>query len=231
VETKVKLFGVPPPFRYADCLRVEARELGRPLSVDENSLNNVDGPVRMSIGCRAPVQLPEYFMLFVNMQGFRVLVVREGAAIATGASSPPPPHKPADDEEEEDAADSDGDRWDGRRGCHANKEPQTLAPKNLGKATGASRKSVPLGRISPCTDKEMMLTTLPKTVFSQYGLNLTKDGDIFPMVAQIVASASFPCTNTKEESTHESEPPISLSVSELCTPGVGHHGPKLRDSG
>jgi hypothetical protein len=66
VETKVKLFGVPPPFRYVDRLRVGARELGRPLSVDENSLNNADGPVRMSIGCRAPMQLPEYFMLFVT---------------------------------------------------------------------------------------------------------------------------------------------------------------------
>jgi hypothetical protein len=68
----------------------------------------------------------------------------------------------------------------------------------------------------------VLLTALPKTVFSQYGSNLTKDGDFFPMVAQIIASASLPCTHTEEDSANESEqPPISLSISEQCTPGGG----------
>jgi hypothetical protein len=62
---------------------------------------------------------------------------------------------------------------------------------------------------------------LPKIVFSQYGSNLTKDCDIFPMVAQIVASASMPTSNIEEESTLDSEPPISMCISDLCTPGVG----------
>jgi hypothetical protein len=34
VEVKVKLFGVPAPFRYSDRLLVGTRELGRPLSVE-----------------------------------------------------------------------------------------------------------------------------------------------------------------------------------------------------
>ncbi|KAK1677569.1 hypothetical protein QYE76_038417 [Lolium multiflorum] len=144
VETKVKLFGVPPPFRYRDRLLVGARELGSPLVVDETSLSNVDGPIRMTVGYWAPVQLPESIMLFVNLQGFRVRVFREGVATVTGPLSPPPPHKTADDKEEEDVADSDGDRWDGLRGRHARKEPQSKAPKNHGKQIGTNRKSVPL---------------------------------------------------------------------------------------
>jgi hypothetical protein len=35
VSVQVKLFGVPPPYRYVDRLLVGARELGRPLAVDE----------------------------------------------------------------------------------------------------------------------------------------------------------------------------------------------------
>jgi hypothetical protein len=123
VEVKVKLLGVPPPFRYSDRLLVGARELGRTLSVDDASLAIEDGPARMTVGCRAPVQLPEYITLFVNMQGFRVQVVREDAPAASGPLSPPPHHKPSADEDEDDAADSDGDRWDGHRGRHASKEP------------------------------------------------------------------------------------------------------------
>ncbi|KAK1608743.1 hypothetical protein QYE76_032416 [Lolium multiflorum] len=227
VEVKIKLLGVPPPFRYSDRLLVGARELGRPLSVDDASLAIEEGPVRMTVGCRAPVQLPDSITLFVNMQGFRVRVLREDAPAAPGPLSPPPHHKPAADDDEDDAAESDGDRWDGCRGRHASKETQKSAPKknpaarNQGKDVVAGRKSVPLTATSPCTDKELPLTTLPKTVFSQYGSNLTKDGDIFPMVAQIVASASMPSSNLEEESTMDSEPLLSISVSDLCTPGGG----------
>jgi hypothetical protein len=78
VEVEVKLFGVPPPYRYSDRLLVGTRELGRPLSVDEESLADSNGPVRMTIACRSPIQLPESLMLFVNMEGFRVRVVRDG---------------------------------------------------------------------------------------------------------------------------------------------------------
>jgi hypothetical protein len=99
VETPVKLYGVPPPFLYSDRLLVGARELGRPLSVDELSLTNDASPVRMTMGCRVPVQLPESFMLFINMQGFHVRVVKEGAEAAKWAPSPPPSHKPMDEEE------------------------------------------------------------------------------------------------------------------------------------
>jgi hypothetical protein len=151
-------------------------------------------------------------MLFVNMQGFRIHVVQVVDAMSA-AAPPPPPRKPANDEEE-DAADSDGDRWDGCWSRHASKEPQNQAPKNLGKAVGTSRKSVQLRHVLPCADEVEVLTSLPKMVVSQYDSNLTKDGDIFPLVAQFVASASLPIAHTEEDSANESEkPPISLPIS------------------
>ncbi|KAK1647115.1 hypothetical protein QYE76_064920 [Lolium multiflorum] len=223
VETSVKLFDVPPPFRYSDRLLVGTRELGRPLSVDEASLAVESGPVRMTIGCRAPVQLPDSIMMFVNMQGFRVRVVRERKEVAKGASSPPPPptHKPSEDEEDE-TAESDGDRWDGRRGRHASKEPKSQPAKNVGKGSGAGRKSVPLGEGSPRAASEELLSALPVSVLSQYGSNLTKDGYIFPLVAKLMATPAAPAVVSEEESSEDSEqPPISLSLSEQCTPGGG----------
>jgi hypothetical protein len=53
-------------------LLVGTRELGRPLAVIEEALAIPSDPVLMTVGCRAPVQLPEFIMLFVNMQGFKV---------------------------------------------------------------------------------------------------------------------------------------------------------------
>jgi hypothetical protein len=76
---------------------------------------------------------------------------------------------------------------------------------------------------SPCADKEELLSALSKTVFSQYGSNLTKDDDIFPLVVKIVAWASLPSTHTEEESANESDnDPRSRSLSRNSTPqGVG----------
>jgi hypothetical protein len=62
-----------------------------------------------------------------------------------------------------------------------------------------------MGEASPCVDKEELLSALPKYVFSQYGSNLTKDGDIFPLVEKIMASTTAPATTTEEESANESE--------------------------
>jgi hypothetical protein len=143
VEVQVKLFGVPPPFRYSDRLLAGTRELGRPLTVDEDSLADTNGPVRITMGCRTSVQLPEFVMLFVNMQGFRVRVVRDGCAASAVAALPSPSPKPTiNNDNDDDVADSDTDRWDGRQGRHNNKDPQSQISKNQGKAGGPSRKSM-----------------------------------------------------------------------------------------
>jgi hypothetical protein len=98
VEVKVKLFGVLASFRYSDRLLVGTRELGRPLSVEEDSLADPNGPVRMTVACRTPIQLPNSMMFFVNMEGFRVKVVCEGGAAPLSDVPPPPPPKPALDD-------------------------------------------------------------------------------------------------------------------------------------
>jgi hypothetical protein len=101
VEVKVKLFGVPASFRYSNRLLVGTRELGRPLTVNEDSLADTNGPVRITIACRTPIQLPGSLLLFVNMEGFRVRVVREGGAAVLTDAPPPPPPKPAVDDDDD----------------------------------------------------------------------------------------------------------------------------------
>jgi hypothetical protein len=64
-------------------------------------------------------------MFFVNMEGFRVKVVCEGGAAPLSDVPPPPPPKPALDDDDDDVADSDADRWDGRRGRHNSKDPKS----------------------------------------------------------------------------------------------------------
>jgi hypothetical protein len=74
VETWVRLIGIPPPLRQADRLLLSTRELGRPIGVDMDSLAHPSAPIRMSVGCQAPVKLQEFITTFVNMQGYRIRV-------------------------------------------------------------------------------------------------------------------------------------------------------------
>jgi hypothetical protein len=90
VETWVRLIGVPPPLRHADRLLLSTRELGRPIGVDMDSLAHPSAPIRMSVGCQAPVQIQEYITLFVNMQGYRIRIEREDPAEETRRRMPRP---------------------------------------------------------------------------------------------------------------------------------------------
>ncbi|KAK1601861.1 hypothetical protein QYE76_008001 [Lolium multiflorum] len=77
VEIWVKLLGVPPPLHHADRLLLITRKVGCSISVDMESPEHPDAPVRMSFGCRNVDLLPEFITLFVNMQGYRVKVIRD----------------------------------------------------------------------------------------------------------------------------------------------------------
>jgi hypothetical protein len=88
-EVWVRLYDVPPSLRFADRLLMCTRKIGRPIGVDTDSLAHPLGPVRMSFGLRAPVKLLESVVLFVNMQGYKVNIVREEGAQGT----PPPPEQ------------------------------------------------------------------------------------------------------------------------------------------
>jgi hypothetical protein len=89
-ECWIKLFDVPSPYRQAVRILLATRDLGHPIAVDEQSLDSPLEPVRVLIGCMAPVQLPPFTILFVNSQGFKVRIAREGGE--REEHSDPPPH-------------------------------------------------------------------------------------------------------------------------------------------
>jgi hypothetical protein len=66
----VHLSDVPACLRREDLLLEGTKMLGRPRSVDEESLADNDGPVRMLFHSQAPDRLPNSITLFANLQGF-----------------------------------------------------------------------------------------------------------------------------------------------------------------
>jgi hypothetical protein len=97
------------------------RDLGRPIAVDEHSLESPLDPVKVLIGCRAPVHLPPFTVLFFNSQGFKVHIAREDGEREEN-SDPPLPQRKLSEDREEDLEESDGEGWDRRRGKRAKKD-------------------------------------------------------------------------------------------------------------
>jgi hypothetical protein len=102
-----------------DRMLMSTRELGRPVVVDVDSLDHPLGPIRMSFGCREPVQVQEFVTIFINMQGYLIRVEREAAppSVSPPHAPPPAPAKDCSDDNEE----TYDDRWDGRRGRNKKK--------------------------------------------------------------------------------------------------------------
>ncbi|KAK1608742.1 hypothetical protein QYE76_032415 [Lolium multiflorum] len=100
-ECWIKLFDVPPPYRQAVRILLATRELGRPIAVDAQSLESPLAPVRVLIGCRALIRLPQFTVLFVNSQGFKVRIAREEGEREEPSDPPPPQRKLSEDREEE----------------------------------------------------------------------------------------------------------------------------------
>ncbi|KAK1605794.1 hypothetical protein QYE76_029467 [Lolium multiflorum] len=215
-EVWVKLLGVPPPFRHADRLLLATREVGRPIGVDVASLAHPDAPVRMSFGCRKGELLPDHITLFVNMQGYRIQVIREDQAVQDSPPHDLPKFPPGDgtEDKDEDLEETDEERWDGRRGKHVHKDTRGSASAPGG--GGGPRKSVPLGS-SPASPSACLPLNasdpnlqIPASARSQYGSNLTPTGNIFPLVAQIIKSALPPT------SAVGSPPAGDLSIDSIC---------------
>jgi hypothetical protein len=104
-EVWVKLFDVPPPYRQPVRILLAARELGQPMGMDEQSLEDASRPVRLLAGCRSPEHLPPHIMMFVNSQGFKLRVQIEGET-GEDFSDPPPLPKPIMDDKEDQGDDS-----------------------------------------------------------------------------------------------------------------------------
>jgi hypothetical protein len=214
---------VPPPYRFSDRLLVGARELGRPLDVDEDSLAIPSDPVRMRVGCRTPVQLPSHIMLFINLQGYGVRVEHgDGPEGGQDPLPPPPPHKPSEDEEE-DAGESEDDRWDGRHGNHAAKDKQGHPPNTKGAGGNQGRKSVAVEGPSETSTGLGAGTTsgLPPSMFSQYGSNLTAGVDI---MAQVLGGLVDPVAGSKEVISASDQPALSLPTHSMSTLDVSIPG-------
>ncbi|KAK1691799.1 hypothetical protein QYE76_008496 [Lolium multiflorum] len=213
LDVWVKLFDVPPPFRQAVRILVATRELGRPIAVDEGSLESPLDPVRLLLGCKQPLHLPPFFTLFVDSQGFRVRVVPELAHAGEVGAPPPPPPKPTDDQEE-DLDESEEDGWDGRRGKH-NRKDKAEDPKLPTTVVGPKHKSaqVTQSEAQPSASGIKLLAT----AFSQYGSNLCKSGDIFPTLAKLLTPSRLSTDET--EDTEGGQPPFSPSqITESATP-------------
>jgi hypothetical protein len=63
---------------------------------------------------------------------------------------------------------------------------------------------------------------LPDTAFSQYGSNLTEGGDIFQQLAKIIAPLTKEHPSEVDSIQESDQPSISLSTTELCSPGGIH---------
>jgi hypothetical protein len=217
-EVWVKLFDVPAPYKQPSRILLATRELGRPVGVDEASLDAPDSPVRLLVGCKRPVALPSFIMMYVNSQGFKVRVQLDSEKMAV-SSAPPPPPKPLGDDKDEDLEESEGDGWDGRRGKHIRKgtEPANPRPESRGFSGAPKHKSVAMDIGTASRDPSEVV--IPSSALSQYGSNLLGKGDIFPILKNLLTSDQAPTQLEEPEDSDEDQPPLSPSlVTDSTTP-------------
>ncbi|KAK1604887.1 hypothetical protein QYE76_028560 [Lolium multiflorum] len=229
VEVWVKLFEVPPPYRQAVRILLAARELGRPIAVDEQSLDSPLEPVRLLVGYKPSTRLPPHFLLFVNSQGFKVRVVPELAPSSIEGSGPPPPPPRHTEDKDDDPEESEGDGWDGRRGEH-NQKAKEATKTGAGPSVPPKRKSVPLtgeeGNSLAAGPK------LPASAMSQYGSNLAGEGDIFPVLAKIVQQVADSEKQAVESagSGSDQSPPSPSIMMDSTSPEEEDGSPRSRPS-
>ena len=210
----LKLWDVPEPLRDEKLLLASTLELGFPLEVDLASLGDASGPVRMKFGCKVPVQFKSKLTIFVNLQGFMIRVEQEVAGKAKGSlpSPPPPPNQKKDEDSDkglnsssdEGTVDSDSRKAREKRAkANANSSADKSKVGKGGKPTEDTAVVLPLPEVlaveaatearvqvrAPLSPGSAPSLDLPKTMFSQYGSNLTEEGHVFKTLGAIVAAA------------------------------------------
>ena len=206
----LKLSGVPDPLREEAALMSCTLELGTPLEVDVASLGNPSAPIRMCFGCRKPVQVKPSFTVFINLQGYLVTVEREGEESDLGPLPPPPPLPPRskEDKDEDDAAAEDSS--EGEDDDYGRKRRRKSRSGSVGKGGGGTagegkshEQGAPKDSVlhqlelsplppAPCEADARDTLELPKSMFSQYGSNLTPEGNVFKTLGAIVQAAKAP---------------------------------------
>ena len=219
----LRLIGVPEPLRVESALKGCMLELGIPLEVDAESLENPAAPIRMRFGCRKPVQLKPSIMVFINFQGYKIVVEREGEESDLGPLPPPPPPPRRKDDEDAAADDSsEGEEDDyGRkrrrksRSGSADKGGEVMLGEGPHAEQGAAKAcDLALQPAMPSVLLEVPLE-LPKSMFSQYGSNLTPDGNVFKALGAIIQAAKAPALSVV---LSEAPPKSALSESVLSSP-------------
>jgi hypothetical protein len=187
-STWVKLTGVPEDLMTKDRLKAVFTMIGRPIDVDELSIQKRDRePIRMRFHCRFPQRIKGSVQVFVNGEGFTVGVQAEtpprGGAGGSGGPPPPPPdRRDQEDDYDSDYLSSEGE-WNkhGRRrrgndqGKDKEKEKEAAPPAGGkgGSAAGATAKG---SQSAPPAMKGMDLgLKAVEAPIDQYGSNLGLD--------------------------------------------------------
>jgi hypothetical protein len=224
--------GLPPCLLEAERLKAALEMVGKPISVDAESLRQDPKAVRVLFLVHVPVFPKLAVSLFVNGKGAKVLVVPEHSPSGSGeGSSPPPSHQDKDkdkeDEEEKDHSDlNDSDsHWKRRKAKAADPSPaqgsKDKAPANQVLAETITKKfarkkkpgvkpdrkkgasSVPIPKA--CALPMGSPASAPAPAIAQYGSNLPA-GQSF---AKKLAEALSPDADTLLDISSDDGPHVS----------------------
>jgi hypothetical protein len=170
--------------------------------VDEDSLADNAGPVRMLFHSHAPDRLPKSVLLFANLRGFRIGVTVELAKDAAVPQMGEPSkkddgdHKDDDKTQTEDQSQSDC-HWKRRSGKEKEKGGDTGAS---GMPVGNSRAAAPLDACTPPHPEALLAT--PPPVLPKQDLHKVYQKKIVkkPGTKSSVGSSSVPLPSARDES-------------------------------
>jgi hypothetical protein len=198
----VLLSEVPSCLRKADLLLEGTKMLGRPRMVDEDSLADNAGPVRMLFHSHAPDRLPKSVLLFANLRGFRIGVTVELAKDADVPQMGEPSKKDDGDRKDDDRTQTEDQsqsdcHWKRRSGKEKEKGGDTGAS---GIPVGNTRAAAPLDACTPPRPEALMAT--PPPVLPKQDLHKVYQKKIVkkPGTKSSVGSSSVPLPSARDES-------------------------------
>jgi hypothetical protein len=107
-EVWTRVHGLPPCLLEAERIKAALEMVGKPVSVDAESLRLDPKAFRVLFLVHVPVFPKLAVSLFVNGKGAKVLVVPEHSSSDAGeGSSPPPPHQDKDKDKDKDKEDEE----------------------------------------------------------------------------------------------------------------------------
>jgi hypothetical protein len=194
----VLLSEVPTCLRKADLLLEGTKMLGHPRIVDEDSLADSAGPVRMLFHSHAPDRLPKSVLLFANLRGFRIGVsvelAKDGGAVQMGEPSKMDDGKHKDDDKTQTEDQSQSDcHWKRQSGKDKEKVGDTGAS---GMPVGTARVADPMDASNPPPLEAP--TATPPPALPKHGLHKVYQKK--PGTKSSVSSSNVPLPSARDES-------------------------------